>query len=521
MEIRETSPKQTNLHKVLKNKNIHPDGKLSGYHRFSIDTVYTPPRIPKPFSFLPTVNKIGLTKLLVKEVFHYNFKLIKSDYRQALMSRPCIYGVFSGPIGGFNPIKEKCTGCLRCVQEYPDVCNVEINPEFDQYTDSFWRRKDPIYSSTSPYSLIINEAETGKIPVKGMGYKGSFADEGWDSIWTDMSEIVRPTRDGIYGREFISTKVTIGSKLGTYRELSDPIESSLPILFDLTPVKNNKILIETLAKASEKNGTYFLIRPSEISAIPRKFHKNLIYSIEDMKYTNHKSYQDIRIIEINIVKAIGIEQSMNYNDIWKRLNSERIAEIENLINKLKSNGKKIILRIPFTDGILEGIEKLSKADIDGFHLFANYHGQTYEHSPRFISRVLREVHEFMLKKNIRDKFTLVTSGGIILAEHVPKAIIFGADLVGIDTTPLVALQMRFKGECVDADSAEFYRDSFDVEWGVNRLTNLFGAWHNQILEILSAMGMRDIRRLRGDIGRAIIKEEMEAEAFEGIRRITD
>jgi hypothetical protein len=31
-------------------------------------------------------------------------------------------------------------------------------------------------------------------------------------MWTDMSEIVRPTRDGIHGREYISTAVDIGRK---------------------------------------------------------------------------------------------------------------------------------------------------------------------------------------------------------------------------------------------------------------------------------------------------------------------
>jgi len=39
----------------------------------------------------------------------------------------------------------------------------------------------------------------------GRGYRGTFAGEGFDSIWTDMSEIVRPTRDGIHGREYINT----------------------------------------------------------------------------------------------------------------------------------------------------------------------------------------------------------------------------------------------------------------------------------------------------------------------------
>ena len=54
------------------------------------------------------------------------------------------------------------------------------------------------------------QAETGKIPVSGAGYPGPFTGPGFDSMWTDMSEIVRPTRDGIHGREYISTSVDIG-----------------------------------------------------------------------------------------------------------------------------------------------------------------------------------------------------------------------------------------------------------------------------------------------------------------------
>ena len=54
------------------------------------------------------------------------------------------------------------------------------------------------------------QAETGKIPVSGAGYGGPFSGEGFDSIWTDMSEIVRPTRDGIHGREYISTAIDLG-----------------------------------------------------------------------------------------------------------------------------------------------------------------------------------------------------------------------------------------------------------------------------------------------------------------------
>ncbi len=60
--------------------------------------------------------------------------------------------------------------------------------------------------------MTWNQAKTGKIPVSGAGYGGVFAGEGFDSCWTDMSEIVRPTRDGIHGREYISTSVDLGRK---------------------------------------------------------------------------------------------------------------------------------------------------------------------------------------------------------------------------------------------------------------------------------------------------------------------
>jgi hypothetical protein len=57
------------------------------------------------------------------------------------------------------------------------------------------------------------QAETGRIPISGAGYGGRFAGEGFDDLWLDMSEIVRPTRDGIHGREVISTEVDIGAGL--------------------------------------------------------------------------------------------------------------------------------------------------------------------------------------------------------------------------------------------------------------------------------------------------------------------
>jgi hypothetical protein len=45
------------------------------------------------------------------------------------------------------------------------------------------------------------------------------------------------------------------------------------------------------------------------------------------------------------------------------------------------------------------------------------------------------------------------------------------------------------------------------------VVNLVAAWHGQLLEVLGAMGMRDVRRLRGEAGRAIFREDIEKETF--------
>ena len=56
-------------------------------------------------------------------------------------------------------------------------------------------------------------------------------------------------------------------------------------------------------------------------------------------------------------------------------------------------------------------------------------------------------------------------------------------------------------------------EKINPHWGRQRITNLITAWHGQLLEVLGAMGLRDVRRLRGEVGRAIFREEIEKETF--------
>jgi hypothetical protein len=56
-------------------------------------------------------------------------------------------------------------------------------------------------------------------------------------------------------------------------------------------------------------------------------------------------------------------------------------------------------------------------------------------------------------------------------------------------------------------------DRTEVRRGSQRLVNLLGAWNNQLLEVLGAMGLREVRRLRGEVGRAMFVEDLHREIF--------
>ena len=477
---------------------------LNTYKRFSIETLPTPPRIKPPHPFIPKVSKIGLAIMLIHEVIKNNFKLLKGkEYRRALLSRPCIYGVFSRPVGGFYPIKEQCTGCMRCVLEYPSFCHVERNPEYTSFSDSYWVVKDPTRLSYSPVATINYEAETGKIPIKGMGYKGAFAEYGWDSLWTDMSEIVRPTRDGVHGREYISTVVDIGRKPNhlefTGQKLtikSKTISISLPIIFDYFPLSiNSNSIQESIRSAARNINTFYIDGGLEF------------------KDDNHPADPYM----ITLISPSELHKKS------RLVSKSRVIEMTNFnldfYNELRSLNPQapLLARIPFKRGVEEETVRLVQEGVDGLHLYANYHGLEFEkNNPRFVKDLIKLVHSTLIKEGLRDEVTIIVSGGIILAEHVPKAIICGADLVAIDTAPLIALQCSFEGEFVTSETGRISKDKFSGSWGTQRLMNLLASWHDQLIEILSAMGMRDVRRLRGDTGRAMFNEDLEKEAFGNI-----
>jgi glutamate synthase domain-containing protein 2 len=119
----------------------------------------------------------------------------------------------------------------------------------------------------------------------------------------------------------------------------------------------------------------------------------------------------------------------------------------------------------------------------------------------------------LVKASVRQRINILVSGGIALAEHVNKSIICGADGVTIDLPLLIAMECRLCGRCREGLSCPVKFEDIDDGYGRDRIVNLMAAWRNQMLEMLGAMGIREARRLRGEVGRSMWFEDLEKESF--------
>jgi len=191
--------------------------------------------------------------------------------------------------------------------------------------------------------------------------------------------------------------------------------------------------------------------------------------------------------------------------------------------KTLNPGTSISVRVPFGDNVAGIVEELTYAGIEVIHLYADLNGKAVSQTRKkslLIKDMTQKVHRHLVDLKIRDDVTLIVSGGIAMAEHVAKAILCGADLTAIDLPLLFALECRYCKECLNGQNASqpcpVELKDVNPEWGAQRIINLIGAWRNQLLEILGAMGLREVRRLRGEVGRAIFFEDIEKDTFDKV-----
>lgn len=422
-----------------------------------------------------------------------------------------------------EPKSDCCRNCFACVLRCPrNALTMRMNSAYQRVGHK------EVYTP-GVILAIQDQAAEGKVPVSGAGYGGPFDGEGYDNLWTDMSEIVRPTRDGIHGREHISTTVNLGRRIsdlcGLTFDALGQLESHIPpgreiptpVLFGPAPFPVRPPVLTSLAMAASKLDTFFTVRPEDIAqASPapsedraegrtltvRDFFNHLVIRLDPRDVSRHREV----LTWASVVELEPGEGQLGAIETARAINPQLVT----------------VLRLPARCGVEDEILELARSGAEVIHLSADIFGRGEGGAP--LLSCLQGSHRLLVEAGVRDQVTLLASGGIAAAEHLPKTIMLGADAVLIDAPLLVAMECIVCGRCQRGDpcptrvglvdeawgrgrgdheaEVQFYK------WGATRVVNLILSWRDQLLEVLGAMGIRDVRRLRGERGRAIFADEM-------------
>jgi len=398
----------------------------------------------------------------------------------------------------------ECMGCFSCVQNCTKglLC-LTINSEYKQLGNHYWTPE--IIHTT------WQQAETAAVPVSGAGYRGKFYGHGFDAMWTDMSEIVRPTRDGIHGREYISTSVDIGKKpshlefdeKGKAAFLPSVVNIPMPMIVDMNPSEYVLPQLETFIIESVKFTDLIAIIDS--AKWPGAASEGQMQNID--KYLPHIAFHlnpDAPELPKEILSKTRMVEIPDNDAVL-----DRVKELKETYHELKAS-----IRVNLDATGVERALELVNSGAEVIHVVADFNGDEIGvEKPRFIKDMIREIHTALIHNGIRDEVTLIAGGGIALPEHMAKVLLCGADLISTYLPLLISLECRLCKTCRLGIPCPARLEDVDFTYGVGRMRNLIAAWHLQLIELMGAMGMREARRLRGDVGRAMFFEQLEEEIF--------
>ncbi len=452
--------------------------------------------------------------------------------------RECSYGVFQydEKAKAIRIDSLRCTDCQRCVAYCPQG-SLSITENTNHFRQNAEWSQDSIIE-------IFKQSESGGVLLSSMGSPVKSIPRYFDNLLLNASQVTNPSIDPL--REPMETKVFIGSRpekierdeRGRIRNNLPPhLELETPILFAAMSYGAISLNVhKALAMAARELGTYWNTGEGGLHEDLYEFGENTIVQVASGRFGVHSRYLgSSAAVEIKIgqgakpgigghltgAKIIGDVSRTRmvpagqdaispapHHDIYS---IEDLRQLVSSIKEATGYKKPVIVKVAAVHNIApiaSGIAR-SGADIisiDGFR------GGTGASPVRIRDNVgipievaLASVDQRLREEHIRDRVSIIASGGIHSSADVAKAIALGADAVSIGTASLIALGCHLCASCHTGKCAwgiatqdENLVKRLNPEEGAERLVNLVHAWTREIQEIMGGMGINSIEALRGN-----------------------
>lgn len=447
-----------------------------------------------------------------------------------LCAELCPFGVHERRTG-FNrtskPVSSRCIGAsceelqFHCVHHCPrKALSLAESPQYRTLGDRRWTR-----------DLILGtwkQAETG-MPLKGRRYEIGDSRGGFDCLSFNFPKEDPEARSGRAG-EPISTGLELNRRTGPQVRIKVPFYGG-----GMSFGSVSLAVMLARAKAAKACGTFTCTGEGGYPDALKAYDAHVITQVATGLFgVSEETIQRVKIVELKY--AQGAKPGLGGHLLGDKVTPEvaRMREAvpgSNLFSpfpfhsvySIEDHEKQIDWIREINPDALVSVKVSTARDVDMVAVGSYYAGANIIHldgsyggtgaAPEIAKKniampleyAIPKVHEFLKAEGIREKLTVIASGGIRTVHDAAKAIALGADGVVTGTAELVALG------CVRCSSCESSRGCprgiattdqelstlVEVDWGAQRLINLYAAWQSELVEILRRLGMRGIEELVG------------------------